>query len=203
MAKPKAIAEIKDGAVYILQPGTPVYVKTADVCAMTGKSNQWIGQLTSQGTLNKTQTAHGSLYDLTDTVRAYCKTIESRNDKNKVDEVEFEKREAEAKLKKSKATIAALDALERTGKMHRSEDVAAMTADLIYTIRGALLALPGRLAVDMVGVTDAAEASDLIRREVFQIMEELSRYKYDSEKYKERVRERLSLEGNDGDLDEE
>lgn len=203
MAKPKAIAEIKDGAVYILQPGTPVYVKTADVCAMTGKSNQWIGQLTSQGTLNKTQTAHGSLYDLTDTVRAYCKTIESRNDKNKVDEVEYEKREAEAKLKKSKATIAALDALERTGKMHRSEDVAAMTADLIYTIRGALLALPGRLAVDMVGVTDAAEASDLIRREVFQIMEELSRYKYDSEKYKERVRERLSLEGNDGDLDEE
>ena len=203
MAKPKAIAEIKDGAVYILQPGTPVYVKTADVCAMTGKSNQWIGQLTSQGTLNKTQTAHGSLYDLTDTVRAYCKTIESRNDKNKVDEVEFEKREAEAKLKKSKATIAALDALERTGKMHRSEDVAAMTADLIYTIRGALLALPGRLAVDMVGVTDAAEASDLIRREVFQIMEELSRYKYDSEKYKERVRERLSLEGNDGDVDEE
>ena len=110
---------------------------------------------------------------------------------------------ATAKLKKSKATIAALDALERTGKMHRSEDVAAMTADLIYTIRGALLALPGRLAVDMVGVTDAAEASDLIRREVFQIMEELSRYKYDSEKYKERVRERLSLEGNDGDLDEE
>ncbi|MBQ6164773.1 MAG: hypothetical protein IJK23_09900 [Clostridia bacterium] len=203
MAKPKAIAEIKDGAVYILQPGTPVYVKTADVCAMTGKSNQWIGQLTSQGTLNKTQTAYGSLYDLTDTVRAYCKTIESRNDKNKVDEVEYEKREAEAKLKKSKATIAALDALERTGKMHRSEDVAAMTADLIYTIRGALLALPGRLAVDMVGVTDAAEASDLIRREVFQIMEELSRYKYDSEKYKERVRERLSLEGNDGDLDEE
>ena len=203
MAKPKAIAEIKDGAVYILHPGTPVYVKTADVCAMTGKSNQWIGQLTSQGTLNKTQTAYGSLYDLTDTVRAYCKTIESRNDKNKVDEVEYEKREAEAKLKKSKATIAALDALERTGKMHRSEDVAAMTADLIYTIRGALLALPGRLAVDMVGVTDAAEASDLIRREVFQIMEELSRYKYDSEKYKERVRERLSLEGNDGDLDEE
>ena len=71
MAKEKAVAEILDGKVYILQPGTPVYLKTADVCRMTGKSNQWIGQLTAQGTLTKDQTARGALYEMRKTVADY------------------------------------------------------------------------------------------------------------------------------------
>ena len=40
--KPEAV--IEDDAVYVLRTGTPIFVKTADICAMTGKSNQWIGQ---------------------------------------------------------------------------------------------------------------------------------------------------------------
>ena len=78
--------------------------------------------------------------------------------------------------------------------MHRSEDVAAMTEDLIYAIRGALLALPGRLAVDVANINTAAEASELIRAEVFKVMKELSQYKYDPQKYEERVRERRDWE---------
>ena len=47
--------------------------------------------------------------------------------------------------------------------MHRSEDVAAMTEDLVYAIRGALMALPGRLAVDVCDVKTPAEVSEVIR----------------------------------------
>ena len=71
-----------------------------------------------------------------------------------------------------------------------SEDVAAMTEDLIYTIRGSLMALPGRLAMDVAAVSTAAEASEIIRKEVYEIMIDLSRYKYDPAKYEERVRTR-------------
>ena len=60
----KKTAVVENGAVYVLQAGTPIYVKTADVCAILGKSNQWVGQLTSQGTLNKSKTAHGALYNV-------------------------------------------------------------------------------------------------------------------------------------------
>ena len=197
----KPVAEIRDGAVYVTQPGTKVYFKTADVCAMTGKSNQWIGQLASQGVLNKVQTPRGNLYEIHDTVSAYLSNLTEKqeNEKKSSKELETEKLEAEVKLKKSKAAMAVLDAGERAGKMHRSEDVAAMTEDLIFAIRGALLALPGRLAVDVLTATNAAEASELIREEVSRVMEELSRYQYDPAKYQERVRERMRLEALDGD----
>ena len=91
----------------------------------------------------------------------------------------------------------------RTNKQFASAR-AAMTEDMVYTIRSALLALPGRLAVNVVRASTAAEASEIIRSEVHEIMRELSTYKYDPKKYEERVRERKSWEmaGDDGDDDE-
>ena len=188
---------MEDGAVYILRAGTPVYVKTADICAMTGKSNQWIGQLVSQGTLRKHSTAHGSLFEMAGTMRAYCEMLEART----VPEMsEQEQRRSEARsaadvtLKVAKAQIAKLEADELSGKMHRSEDVAAMTEDLVYAIRGALMALPGRLAVDVCDVNTPVEASEVIRKEVYAVMGELSQYRYDPQKYEERVRARRKWE---------
>ncbi len=205
MTKPKAIADVQEDAVYILQAGTPVYLKTADVCRMTGKSNQWIGQLTSQGVLAKKQTPHGALFEMTDTVRAYLDMLEARADEKdgKEQETEAIRRKAEATFKQAKATVATLDARERLGKMHRSEDVAAMTEDLIFAVRNGLLALPGRLAVDVMAAKDTAQASDIIEREIHKLMNELANYKYDAAKYQERVRERLKLEAADLSEDDE
>ena len=88
--------------------------------------------------------------------------------------------------------------------MHRSEDVAAMTEDLIYTIRGSLMALPGRLAADVVNVRTAAEAAVVIRTEVYKLMDELSQHRYDPQKYEERVRNRMKWEsGREVDGDDE
>lgn len=204
--KQKSIAEVKNDAVYVLQTGTPIYLKTADICRMTGKSNQWIGQLTSQGVLVKRQTPHGALYEMTETVKAYIGMLDARTEEkdDKEKETDAVKRKAEATFKQAKATVASLEARELLGKMHRSEDVAAMTEDLIYAIRSGLLALPGRLAVDVVVAKDSAEASAIIEKEVYKLMEELSNYRYDSAKYQERVRERLNLEADDfADDDEE
>ena len=204
--KQRTIADLKDDAVYVLQAGTPVYLKTADICRMTGKSNQWIGQLTSQGILVKKQTPHGALYDMAETVKSYIEMLDARAEEkdDKEQATEAMRRKAEATLKQAKATVATLDAQERLGKMHRSEDVAAMTEDLIFTIRSGLLALPGRLAVDVMSAKDSAEASDIIEREIYRLMNELANYKYDAAKYQERVCERLNLEATDlADDDEE
>ena len=96
------------------------------------------------------------------------------------------------------AAIAKAEADELQGKMHRSEDVAAMTTDLIYAIRGAMMALPGRLAVDVASANSPAEAAEIIRREVNKAMRELSNYRYDPKKYEERVRERRAWEADSG-----
>jgi phage terminase Nu1 subunit (DNA packaging protein) len=109
------------------------------------------------------------------------------------------KQDADAEYKKAKATIMTLEAQELQGKMHRSEDVEKMTAQLVYAIRGVLLALPGRLAVDVYQATSAAEASDLIRQEVHAAMEELSHFQYNPSEYSDRVRERRAWERVDVD----
>lgn len=207
MASDNKTADVVEGeGVFILKPGTRVFIKTKDVCAITGKSNQWIGQLVTNGVLNKPETSHGNIYfELIPTMRAYVQMLEARIQEQSEDEKDADRKKkvAEAKLKQAKAAIATMDARERAGKMHRSEDVAAMTEDLIYTIRGGLLALPGRLAVDIISAKDAAEASEIIRREVYILMEELAAYKYDPVKYQERVRERMKLEAADGNEKED
>lgn len=207
MAAKKQDVVVEDGAVYVLRAGTPVYVKTADVCSMIGKSNQWVGQLVAQGTLHKRTTPHGALFDVTEAMRAYCSMLEARAGPEKSErEVKQEeaKNAAEVTMKVARAQIAKAEADELQGKMHRSEDVAAMTTDLIYAIRGAMMALPGRLAVDVAAAQSPAEAAEIIRREVNKAMRELSSYRYDPKKYEERVRQRRAWETESGrDADDE
>jgi len=205
MAAKKPDILVEDGTVYALRAGTSIFVKTAVLCAMTGKSNQWIGQLVSQGTLSKRSTPHGSLFDLTSTIRAYCDMLENRvkaNEQKGEDELDTARRNADVSIKKAKAVVATLEANELRGKMHRSEDVSAMTEDLIFAIRGMLLALPGRLAVDVAAAKTPAEAAEQIRNEVHAVMEELSNYRYDAKKYEERVRERQRWDSDGGDDDD-
>lgn len=186
---------LEDETVFILQPGLTIYVKTADICSMLGVSNQWVGQLTSQGTLNKMQTDHGKLFNLTDSIRAY---MDSQNDKIKktAEERKMEKARAtaEVKLKVAKATVAELQAQELRGKMHRSEDVQVFTQELIDTVKNALLSLPGRLAVEVSLCDTAEECSVLIKEAIRDVLNELSEYDYDPEKYEAMVRERQNLD---------
>ena len=207
MAGKKQDIAVEDGAVYVLRAGTPVYVKTADICSMIGKSNQWVGQLVAQGTLHKQSTPHGTLFDVTEAMRAYCSMLEARAGPVKSErEVKQEeaKNAAEVTMKVARAQIAKAEADELQGKMHRSEDVAAMTTDLIYAIRGAMMALPGRLAVDVAAAQSPAEAAEIIRREVNKAMRELSTYRYDPKKYEERVRQCRAWEIESGrDADDE
>ena len=90
----------------------------------------------------------------------------------------------------TKAELADMELKELRGEMHRSEDVEAMTTDLVFTIRSMMLALPGRLAIDLAKITKPAEISERIKQEVYAILLELSNYKYDAAAYKKRVRDR-------------
>lgn len=201
----EAVADVRDEVaapvsetgqiIFSLQAGTPIFVKTADVCAATGKTNQWIGQLTAQGVINKTQTTHGALYNLFDTMKAYCAMLEERAKKLDEDSEAIEKRkkQAETKLKESKALMEEIKAKEFQGKMHRSEDVQAMTGDLLYFVRGSLVALAGRCATECANSSEPAEVQKIIEREVFSILKDLSEYKYSKKRYEELVRQRESI----------
>ena len=187
---------------------TPGYCKTEDLANLFGLTGQWINQLTRDGVIKRRDTPAGKRYNVVESVRAYTQYLRdkaaSRADKGIPEDKELEKFEAEVKIKQAKAKIAELEADEVQGIMHRSEDVADMTEDLIYTVRGSLMALPGRLAVDVTSAQTAAEAAGIIRAEVFKVMQELSQYRYDPHKYEERVRDRMKWETErEADSDDE
>lgn len=169
-------------------------VDSKTIALLFGVGVRRVQQLAQEGVISAVKKGNANKYDLLPTIQRYIKYLtekaNGRKESEKDTEQESKKLEAEADLKRSKADMAALQLKELEGKMHRSEDVEAVTTDLVYTIRSMLTALPGRLAVDVVGAATPAEASEVIRSEVYKVLEELAGYKYDPEEYARRVRDR-------------
>ena len=166
-------------------------VSSTELGAVLGLTARRIQQLSQDGIF--TAQARGK-YNLALCVQQYIAQHLRKIEEKYGGNLPLKKMEEEIRLKKAKADMAEMERDEWQGKMHRSEDVRDMTSDLLYTIRHIMLALPGRLAMDAVQCQSAAEASDLIRREVSDAMAELSNYEYDPEKYREKVRERMKWE---------
>ena len=171
------------------------WIDTKTVADLFGMTPRRVQQLTKEGILPARKKGNSNQYQLVATVRQYVRYLTDKaagREVTTVKELRAKERrlEAEADLKRSKADIAALQLKELEGTMHRSEDVEAVMTDLVFTIRSMIIALPGRLAVDVANVSTAAEASDLIRSEAYKILEELANYRYDPDVYARRVRER-------------
>lgn len=169
-------------------------VDSKTIALLFGVGTRRVQQLAQEGVISAVKKGNANRYDLLPTIQRYIKYLtekaNGREESKKDTETESKKLEAEADLKRSKADMAALQLKELEGKMHRSEDVEAVMTDLVYTIRSMLTALPGRLAVDVTSAASPAEASEIIRTEVYKILEELAGYKYDPEEYARRVRDR-------------
>ncbi|CDG37242.1 hypothetical protein CTHBC1_2659 [Acetivibrio thermocellus BC1] len=169
----------------------PNLQKTQVIAKLFGLTVRRVQQLTQEGIISQVD---GKGYDLLPTIQRYIKYLQDkaygREEKAQMADLEAEKLNAEIELKRSKARMAELELMELEGKMHRSEDVEAMTTDLILNIRSMLLALPGLLAVDLAEISNPAEVSERIKEAVYDILGELSNYKYDPKEYQKRVRER-------------
>lgn len=185
--------------VYSLTPGTPIYVKTADVSVILGKSDQWVGNLAQKGVLVKVKTEKGNLFDLTASLKGYLEWLSEQSSKDpEIEELDKKKRQLDNSIKASKAIKENLFAKELQGEMHRSEDVRAMTEDLLFAVKNGLTTLIGRLSVEIAGISDPADIPSVIKREVYLILNQLSNYKYDSRKYKQRVDERRKKAADNG-----
>lgn len=173
-------------------------VNVTELATVLGVTARRVQQLGQDGTF---VTERRGRYLLADSVQRYInflsKPIIDEDDK-KTDKA---KKLAETQIKAAKATVAKLEAEELKGNMHRSEDVADMMTDFAFAVRGALNALPGRLAVDVAAVSSPAETAEIIRREVYKVMSELAAYKYDPDKFEERVRNRMSWSISERDDD--
>lgn len=171
-------------------------VTPAELAAVLRLTGRRVRQLTEDGVLRKNGEGR---YALIENVQLWHANATAQPVDKEDLKLEKVRRASEVQIKASKASIAKMEAEELKGLMHRAEDVAAITEDLVYTIRSALMALPGRLAVDVAACGTPAEASNVIRLEVRKVMRELANYHYDPKKYEERVRARKDWSERDSD----
>lgn len=180
-------------------------LQSAQVIAkIFGVSTRRVEQLKTEGII-KGQ-GRPSKYDLLPTIQAYIKYLSDkangREKKETMANLEEAKLTAEVEIKKSKAEAARLELKELQGKMHRAEDVEAIFTDHVLFLRSMLLAMPGKLAVDLSGEHTAAEQAETVKREVYYILNNLADYRYDPEEYKKRVMERQGWENHREDEDD-
>lgn len=171
-------------------------VSPAELAAVLRLTGRRVRQLTEDGVLRKNGAGR---YQLIENVQLWHANATAQPVDEEDVKLEKARRKSEVQIKASKAMIAKLEAEELKGTMHRAEDVAAITEDLIYTFRGFLVALPGRVAVDVAACDTPAEVSDVLRREVNKGLRELAGYHYSPKKYEERVRERRDWSERDSD----
>lgn len=184
------------------------YQKVEVIARLFGKTARRIYQLTQDGVLPTEPTPEGNRYDLLPTVQRYIQYLEEKNKSGQpaaVTEKLEKKLDAEIKYKEAKAGKAKLELDELKGKLHRSEDIEKITNELVFSVRSMLLALPGRVAMDLAAINTAPAVSEYMARHVAALLDELATHEYNPETYAQLVREREGWEtaDNDGDDEEE
>lgn len=174
------------------------------IAKIFGVSTRRVEQLKTEGII-KGQ-GKPTKYDLLTTIQAYIKYLSDKangREKKEVDaQLETEKLTAEKRIKMAKAEMAELELKEMRGELHRASDVEAITTDHVLYLRSMLMALPGKLAVDVAAINSAPECADRIKQEVYTVLNSLANYRYDPDEYKKRVRERQGWNerhGEEGD----
>ena len=180
-------------------------LQTSQVIAkIFGVSTRRVEQLKTEGII-KGQ-GKPTKYDLLPTIQAYIRYLSDkangREKKESDTQLETEKLTAEKRIKMAKAEMAELELKELKGDLHRASDVEAITTDHVMFVRSMLMAMPGKLAVDVATIQTAPEAAERIKQEIYAILQQLSDYRYDPEEYKKRVRERQGWNELQGEDDE-
>lgn len=217
LRRQKVIEGVGSPKQYDLLPTIQAYIKhlqggvqlrtAAELADLFGfEGTRRIDQLKGDGVI--TGEGKPTRYKLDETVKAYIGYLSEkaygREQKQSITDLEEERLRAEVSMKQSKAQAAELELKELQGKLHRAEDVEAITSDHVLYLRSMLMAMPGKLAVDCATCKTAPEAADRIQQEVYYILNNLAEYRYDPEQYKQRVRERRGWEGEQhGDKDDE
>lgn len=164
-------------------------------------TDRWVRKLRDDGVL--VCSGKPPKYPLIENVQAYTEYLlgraQTRVASKDAADLDKEKLQAEVRIKQAKAEMAEQELKELKGELHRAEDVEAITTDHVLYFRSMLMALPGKLAVDLAGTHTAAEQAARVKQEINFVLENLADYKYDPDEYAKRVRERQGWKDRDDD----
>lgn len=144
-------------------------VTTAQLAKIIGKTTRWVNELTRNKIF--VQSARGK-YLLAENVQRYIQYLQERIERES--EVDYHKEKAIHE--RAKRQRAELELALMRGEMHKAEDVETVLNDMIAAFRSKMLALPSKMAPQLVGKSEIPVILDMLTREVNEALSELAEY---------------------------
>ncbi len=168
------------------------YCTAEEIAHLLGLSVLRIRQLRNDGIMvaEKPKGSKRNAYLLIESLVSYCKHLQDR--KSAVRAMERIK-VAEADMKEKKAALLDIELRKRKGEVHESRHVSQLLNGMIIETKGALLGIPGRIAVEVSACGNPAESAQIIRHAICDVLADMSAHEYDAEKFRQLVAE-------DGDI---
>lgn len=165
---------------------------SSDLAEAFGVTPRQIQRLASEGKLTNHGKDNGYRFYWIEAVREFLAFKDKEQEEKTEDAkaVDARKAKADADYKEAKAAQEQLELAELEGRMHNADDVQDAFEQLVYAVRSAILAVPGRAALDVVHASSSAEAAEIIRNEVNEALASLADFQYDPQFFADRVRER-------------
>lgn len=149
-----------------------IIIGTTALAEVFGCNRKWIEQLTKDGVLEK---EGKGTYDLLKCVNLYISHLKSRTGANNDSKsLENEKLKEETALKKAKREKAELELELAKGDLHTSKDVRMIYGGMVQTFRSKMLMLAPKVAPKVIGIDDVAIVKDIIEKDVYEALSELS-----------------------------
>jgi phage terminase Nu1 subunit (DNA packaging protein) len=160
-------------------------ITTSELSEILGLSTRRIGQLEKDGALTKVNRGR---YDLVASIRSY---IDYRIEKEKGDD-ELDAKVETALWTRARRQKTELELNILKGEVHRSQDVKRVMNNMLTAFRTRILAIPTRVASQLIGQQDMAIVQDKIKKVLNEALNELK--DYDPNVFYAESKDKLSIE---------
>lgn len=169
-----------------------VVVSSTVLADLFGLTTRRIRMLADEGVIQKTSRGR---YNLQENIRSYIVYLKtSQNLKEKPVDNELDPDKERALLTRRQREKLDLEIAAMRGQMHFSNDVERVMNDMLANFRAKLIAMPTKVAPILIARNDISEVQELLQREFFEVLQELSCYDpsiFYNEKYIELDEEEL------------
>lgn len=163
---------------------------TSEIAEILGFSDRRIRQLEQVGIISKM--GRGKFH-LPTAVQQYISWIRSQADET---EEQLDYKREKTLLTRATRQKVELELQIMRGELHRSEDVRRVMNSMLGAFRARCLAIPSKAAPQLVAQTDLAIIQDVLKKEVYEALTELS--EYDPEVFYARSKDKLALDDGVG-----
>ena len=147
-----------------------VFFTTKQMADTLRVTTRRVQQLAEEGVLVRAQRGK---YLAIESMQKYIQYIQEREQSTESDVDYYHEKALHEKAKREKTEM---QVAIMKGELHRSEDVAAVMGDMVASFRSRCLAMPTKIAPQLLNRKEIAEVQELLTDEIHHVLGELSEY---------------------------